>query len=81
MIVDYEDRKQRGLWLSSTRVEKWNDSVADRCKHRGMAWTSLGVLAVVLYAGEQKQNEKIRPAGVPKHSEKCTRPFERVEKF
>jgi hypothetical protein len=70
MIVDYEDRKQRGLWLSSTRVEKWNDSVADRCKHRGMAWTSQGVLAVVLYAGEQKRNAKKSPDKTPKGGEK-----------
>jgi hypothetical protein len=70
MIVDYEDRKQRGLWLSSTRVEKWNDSVADRCKHRGMAWTSSGVLAVVLYAGDQKRNAKKCPTRTPKGGEK-----------
>jgi hypothetical protein len=70
MIVDYEDRKQRGLWLSSTRVEKWNDSVADRCKHRGMAWTSSGVLAVVLYAAEQKRKAKKRPARTPKRNKK-----------
>jgi hypothetical protein len=56
MIVDYEERHRRGLWLASTRVEKWNDAaIADRCKHRGMSWTSSGVLAVALYAAEQKQ--------------------------
>ena len=57
MIVDYEDRRARNLWKASTRVEKWNDlSITGRCKHRGMSWTSSGVLAVALYAAEQKQN-------------------------
>jgi hypothetical protein len=55
-IRDYEDRRRRGLWLASTRVEKWNDTaVAERCKHNGTSWTSKGVLAVALYAAEQKQ--------------------------
>ena len=58
MITNYEERKAQGLWLSSTRVEKWNDSVAVRCKHNGMSWTAKGVLAVILYAAEQKRNKK-----------------------
>jgi len=58
MIANYEERKAQGLWLSSTRVEKWNDSVAVRCKHNGMSWTAKGVLAVILYAAEQKRNKK-----------------------
>ena len=56
VIVDYEVRRQSGLWKASTRVEKWNDlSITERCKHRGTSWTSSGVLAVALYAAEQKQ--------------------------
>ena len=56
IIVNYEERRERGLWLASTRVEKWNDTaVADRCKHQGMSWTAQGVLAVALYAAKQKQ--------------------------
>jgi len=56
IIVNYEERRSRGLWLASTRVEKWNDTaVADRCKHNGTSWTSSGVLAVALYAAKQKQ--------------------------
>jgi len=56
IIVNYEERRGRGLWLASTRVEKWNDTaVADRCKHRGMSWTAKGVLAVALYAAKKKQ--------------------------
>ena len=58
MIANDEERKAQGLWLSSTRVEKWNDSVAVRCKHNGMSWTAKGVLAVILYAAEQKRNKK-----------------------
>ena len=57
VIANYEDRRARGLWLSSTRVEKWNDSVSDRCKHRGASWTSQGVLAVALYAAERKRTK------------------------
>ena len=70
MIVDYEERKQRGLWLSSTRVEKWNDSVAVRCKRNGMSWTSQGVPAVVVYATEQKKTAKNRPKRTTKNNEK-----------
>ena len=56
MIVNYAARREQGLWLASTQVEKWNDTaIADRCKHRGMSWTSQGVLAVALYAAEKKQ--------------------------
>ena len=56
-IVDYESRRERGLWLASTRVEKWNDlAVTIRCKHNGMSWTTQGVLAVALYAAKQKQD-------------------------
>jgi len=70
MIANYEDRRERGLWLASTRVEKWNDAaIADRCKHRGMSWTSQGVLAVALYAAEQKRNAK-RPATQSTHINK-----------
>jgi len=59
MIVDYGERRGRGLWLASTRVEKWNDlSVAERCKHRGMSWTSSGVPATALCAAEQKNAPK-----------------------
>jgi hypothetical protein len=61
MIVNYEARRERGLWLASTRVEKWNDTaVAERCKHNGTSWTANGVLAVALYAAEKKRNAKIR---------------------
>ena len=55
-IVNYADRNSKGLWIASTRVEKWNDlAVANRCKHRGMSWTQSGVMAVALYAAERKQ--------------------------
>ena len=54
-IPNYAERKASGLGIASTRVEKWNDlAVATRCKHRGMSWTEAGVMAVALYAAEQK---------------------------
>jgi len=55
-IGDYEGRHAAGLWIASTRVEKWNDvAVSERCKHRGMSWTEKGVLAMALHAAEDKR--------------------------
>jgi hypothetical protein len=59
IIANYADRREQGLWLASTRVEKWNDTaVSQRCKHRGMRWTSQGVPAIALYAALQKRKAK-----------------------
>jgi hypothetical protein len=64
-IIDYEVRHSEGLWIASTRVEKWNDTaVSERCKHRGMSWTETGVLAMALHAADAKrayQDEKREP--------------------
>jgi hypothetical protein len=57
LIPDYATRHEQGLWIASTRVEKWNDTaVAERCKHRGMSWTENGVIAIALYAQKKKGN-------------------------
>jgi hypothetical protein len=46
-LPDYQQRQRAGLWIASTRVEKFNDwAVSDRCKHRGMSWSPSGVLAL-----------------------------------
>ena len=46
-IPNYQQRKQAGLWIASTRVEKYNDwEVSGRCKHQGMSWSPQGVLAL-----------------------------------
>jgi hypothetical protein len=46
-IPDYEQRQRAGLWIASTRVEKFNDwAVSGRCKHQGMSWSPPGVLAL-----------------------------------
>ena len=46
-IPDYQQRQRAGLWIASTRVEKYNDwAVSARCKHQGMSWTPQGVLAL-----------------------------------
>ena len=46
-IPDYQERQRAGLWIASTRVEKFNDwAVSGRCKHQGMSWTPQGVLAL-----------------------------------
>ena len=56
-IGDYAGRQESGLWIASTRVEKWNDiAVSERCKHRGMSWTESGVLAMALHAGQSKRS-------------------------
>ncbi len=66
VIVNYAQRREQGLWLASTRVEKWNDvAVSERCKHRGMSWTSQGVLAIALYAAEQKRKVKQKTTRIP----------------
>ena len=55
-IGDYEGRHAAGLWIASTRVEKWNDvAISERCKHRGMSWTESGVMAMALHAAEAKR--------------------------
>lgn len=55
-IGDYESRYAEGLWIASTRVEKWNDvAVSERCKHRGMSWTESGVLAMAIHASAKKR--------------------------
>ena len=46
VITNAEDSRSRGLWLLSTRVEMWNDSLSDRCKHRGLSGISQGVNAI-----------------------------------
>ncbi len=46
-IPDYRQRQRAGLWIASTRVEKYNDwAVSARCKHQGMSWSPQGVLAL-----------------------------------
>ncbi|MGZ3389374.1 MAG: hypothetical protein ACXVCF_07245, partial [Isosphaeraceae bacterium] len=46
-IPDYQQRQRAGLWIASTRVEKYNDwAVSVRCKHQGMSWSPPGVLAL-----------------------------------
>jgi hypothetical protein len=55
-IADYESRHELGLWIASTRVEKWNDiAVSERCNHRGMSWTETGVMAMALKARQIKR--------------------------
>jgi hypothetical protein len=46
-IPDYQERRRAGLWIASTRVEKFNDwAVSGRRKYQGMSWTPQGVLAL-----------------------------------
>jgi Uncharacterised protein family (UPF0236) len=57
-IPDYEQRQRAGLWIASTRVEKYNDwAVSGRCKHQGMSWTPHGVLALALLETARRNGE------------------------
>ena len=55
-LPDDEARQRAGLWIASNRVEKFNDwSVSVRCKHRGMEWTELGVVALASLEAARSQ--------------------------
>lgn len=57
-IPDYRERRRAGLWIASTRVEKFNDwAVSDRCKHRGMSWAPQGVLALAALEAARRNGE------------------------
>ena len=54
-IPDYQQRQRAGLWIASTRVEKYNDwAVSARCKNRGMSWSPQGVLALAALEAAQR---------------------------
>jgi Uncharacterised protein family (UPF0236) len=57
-IPDYEQRQRAGLWIASTRVEKFNDgAVSSRCKHQGMSWSPPGVLALAALEAARRNSE------------------------
>jgi uncharacterized protein UPF0236 len=57
-IPDYQQRQRAGLWIASTRVEKYNDwAVSARCKHQGMSWSPRGVLALAALEAARRNGE------------------------
>jgi hypothetical protein len=57
-IPNYRERHRAGLWIASTRVEKYNDwEVSGRCKHQGMSWTPQGVLALAALEAARRNGE------------------------
>jgi hypothetical protein len=57
-IPDYQQRQRAGLWIASTRVEKYNDwAVSARCKHQGMSWSPKGVLALAAMEAARRNGE------------------------
>ena len=57
-IPDSGERQRVGLWIASTRVEKFNDwAVSGRCKHQGMSWSSQGVLALAALEAARENGE------------------------
>ncbi len=58
-IPDYQQRQRAGLWIASTRVEKYNDwAVSARCKHQGMSWSPPGVLALAAMEATRRNGER-----------------------
>ena len=57
-IPNYQQRQRAGLWIASTRVEKYNDwAVSARCKHQGMSWSPQGVLALAALEAVRRNGE------------------------
>jgi hypothetical protein len=57
-LPDYGERHRAGLWIASTRVEKFNDwGVSARCKHQGMSWSPQGVLALAALEAARRNGE------------------------
>ena len=57
-IPDYGERHRAGLWIASTRVEKFNEwAVSARCKHQGMSWSPQGVLALAVLEAARRNGE------------------------
>jgi len=57
-IPDYKQRQRAGLWIASTRVEKYNDwAVTARCKNQGMSWSPPGVLALAAMEAARHNGE------------------------
>jgi hypothetical protein len=57
-LPDYAARRAAGLWIASTRVEKFNDwAVSARCKHQGMDWTAEGVGALAALEAARRNGE------------------------
>jgi hypothetical protein len=57
-IPNYQQRQQAGLWIASTRVEKFNDwAVSGRCKHQGMSWSAEGVVALAALEAARQNDE------------------------
>ena len=73
-IPDYQQRQRAGLWIASTRVEKYNDwAVSGRCKHQGMSWSPQGVLALAALEAARRNGELDgwRRGSVRFRSERC----------
>jgi hypothetical protein len=57
-LPDYQERQRAGLWIASTRVEKFNDwAVSGRCKHQGMSWSPQGVLALAALEAARRNGD------------------------
>ena len=75
-IPNYQQRQRGGLWIASTRVEKFNDwSVSERCKGRGMSWTPLDPVPTTATRLPPKSNGVVGHCPVWCYSPRnCSRP-------
>ena len=82
-IPDYQQRQLAGLWIASTRVEKYNDwAVSARCKHQGMSWSPQGVLALAVLEAARRNGEldgwrRDRPSRGMCYQNRFARPLDR----
>ncbi|SIO10928.1 hypothetical protein SAMN05444166_2495 [Singulisphaera sp. GP187] len=68
-LPDYEQRQRAGLWIASTRVEKYNDwAVSERCKATGI-WKSTRVRSYACKStvGEHIQDCQLSSTEVLQH--------------
>ena len=57
-IPNYRARRDAGLWITSNRIEKFNDwAISQRCKGRGMDWTAEGAGALAALETARRNGE------------------------
>ena len=66
-IPDYRARQKTGLWVTSNRVERFNDwAVSDRRQGHGMRWVPPGVISLAaLEAARQNWRRCVRTGTGP----------------
>jgi hypothetical protein len=59
VIPVYKDRQGSGLWITSNRVEKFNDwAVSERGKEHGMSWMPESVISLAAMEAARQNGER-----------------------